>query len=178
MGRARFPVRASGPAERLASFLAHLRLNGLAAGPGETRDALDALATVDAADPHEARLALKTLLARDAESWAGFDALFDAYWFSAGRERRRETAAPRRSSSRPALWSRTVEDGPESDEAGTERGGPDDGAGEAAEGEGRRLATRTDALTRRDLRRLVDPDEIARAEAAALRLARAIRDRC
>ncbi len=31
----RFSERASGPAERLAGFMAHLRLNGIKAGPQE-----------------------------------------------------------------------------------------------------------------------------------------------
>ena len=33
----RFPARASGIAERLGGFVAHLRLNGIPAGPRETR---------------------------------------------------------------------------------------------------------------------------------------------
>ena len=33
MPTTRFPERASGPAERLAGFMAHLRLNGIKAGP-------------------------------------------------------------------------------------------------------------------------------------------------
>jgi uncharacterized protein len=88
----RFPSRAAGPAERVSGFIAHLRLNGLRAGPRETEDALTALAAVDALDADEARLALKTLLAPDREIWLKFDDLFDAYWFNAGRQR--QTTAP------------------------------------------------------------------------------------
>jgi MoxR-like ATPase len=45
----RFPgTRYGGPAERLAGFMAHLRLNGIPAGLGETETALAALGAVDA----------------------------------------------------------------------------------------------------------------------------------
>ena len=40
MTATRFPERASGPAERMAGFLAHLRMNGYRTGPAETADAL------------------------------------------------------------------------------------------------------------------------------------------
>jgi len=71
----RFPQAASGPAERIVGFIAHLRMNGLKAGPREARDALEALNTVDAADTSQTRLALKTLLATDADTWRKFDEL-------------------------------------------------------------------------------------------------------
>ena len=40
----RFPLRATGPADRMAGFMAHLRLNGLKVGVEETGVALAALA--------------------------------------------------------------------------------------------------------------------------------------
>ncbi|MEO0821064.1 MAG: VWA domain-containing protein [Pseudomonadota bacterium] len=178
MRATRFPARASGPAERLAGFMAHLRLNGLAAGPAETADALAALGSVDALDPAEARLALKTLLAGDAEAWAGFDALFDAYWFNAGRTREAQAPARhlRQQAARPSLWSGHLDPAP----GGAQTGGdadPDDGAGAAEGTEGRLVATRTEALSRRDLRELSDAEALAEAERVAARLAAAIRDR-
>jgi len=103
--RTRFPARAAGPADRLAGFVAHLRLNGIAAGPAETAAAMQALLAVDAADPNQARLALKTLFARGPEGWQRFDDVFDAYWSAKGAERPAAASTPR-AVPRPALWAR------------------------------------------------------------------------
>ena len=181
MARAsRFPARAAGPGERLAGFMAHLRLNGIAAGPGETAEALRALAAVDAADPGQARAALRCLFARDSEGWAAFDRLFDAYWFNAGRARAETRPAPdrRRTDAPPALWRAALgAEAGESTGAGPERAGAADPGEEAEGSEGRLIATRAEAGERRDLRGLMDPATLSEAEAAARRLARAIRDR-
>jgi uncharacterized protein with von Willebrand factor type A (vWA) domain len=176
----RFPSRTTGVAERVSGFIAHLRMNGLKAGPKETEDTLAALTHVDAHDPGEARIALKTVLAADHDAWRKFDELFDAYWFNAGRKR--HATAPRehvRSQySRPTLWQPHF-DAPEPDGAGAEGEATHADTGEdAAEGtDGRLIATRTEALTRRDLRELMDEDSIRAAERAARILARALRDR-
>ena len=42
----RFPARAAGLADRMAGFIAHLRMNGMRVGPAETGDALAALAAL------------------------------------------------------------------------------------------------------------------------------------
>lgn len=176
MRATRFPARAAGPAERLTGFIAHLRMNGVTAGPAETADALDALSHVAATDPDEARLALKTLLAGDGDGWVRFDALFDAYWFNAGRERAGTARADhvQRQAARPTLWQ------PHFDETGGAGGDGDaapGGEGEAEGIDGRLIATRTANLTRRDLRELMDEDTLRAAERAAERLARALVDR-
>lgn len=180
MPATRFPGRASGSAERLAGFMAHLRLNGIKAGPRETGLALAALGAVAAERPAEARMALKSLLATGRDAWSRFDELFDAYWFNAGRARAGTArAAPTRPTRRPAIWTGRPGDGPEQ-AASPELplGADDDDAGSATgEGTGRLVATRTEALMRRDLRELTDPDELAEAARIAERLARAIRDR-
>lgn len=175
----RFPSRADGAADRMAGFVAHLRMNGLKVGPGETGAALAALAETDAVDPESARAALRIALAPDAEAWRRFDDLFDAYWFNAGRKPRGETRAHSRlQSTRPALWHRHFDDASnEGAESGGEDRAPDDGDGEAEGVDGRLTATRTDNLARRDLRELMDEESLLAAEAAARRLAQAIRDR-
>jgi uncharacterized protein with von Willebrand factor type A (vWA) domain len=83
----RFPERAGGPAERLAGFMAHLRMNGIPAGLGETETALAALGAVDANRIGEVRSALRAVCAGDAEQEKRFDELFDAYWLNRGRKR-------------------------------------------------------------------------------------------
>jgi uncharacterized protein with von Willebrand factor type A (vWA) domain len=83
----RFPERAGGPAERLAGFMAHLRMNGIPAGLGETETALAALGAVDAGRIGEVRSALRAVCAGDADQERRFDELFDAYWLNRGRKR-------------------------------------------------------------------------------------------
>lgn len=177
MAVTRFPARAAGITDRLAGFVAHLRMNSLKLGPGETADALAVLGEVNATDPAEARLALKALLVPDTDAWRQFDALFDAYWFNAGKTRNSTTSAHVRvQTARPTLW-QTHFDQPDD---GTESDGetmPGDGAGEADGIDGRLIATRSDNLRKRDLRELMDEDSRRAAERVATDLARAIRDR-
>ena len=179
MGVTRFPARASGVGERMAGFIAHLRMNGLQLGPQETADALRTLSVIDATDPQVTRHALASLLVPDAETWRSFDDLFDAYWFNAGKQREAQAANPnvRVQSARPTFWKSHFDtpDGSEGD--GADPDIADDGAGEAEGTDGRLMATRTQNLSRRDLRELVDDATIAEAERVAQQLAAAIRDR-
>jgi uncharacterized protein with von Willebrand factor type A (vWA) domain len=176
----RFPARAEGLADRMAGFVAHLRMNGARLGPAETAAALAALAEVRATDADEVREALRALLVADAEGWRRFDDLFDSYWFNVGKQRpgtaRNENL--RVQAARPMLWQKP-EDGPEGGAGSTEveADRADDGEGESEGRDGRLIATRTEALTRRDLRELMGPEDLAEAEKAARALARAIRDR-
>ena len=173
----RFAARDPGPAARLVGFMAHLRGNGLRLGVQGTATAMRALSVVTAADPREARLALKAVCAGNADDAARFDDLFDAYWLNAGRVRRkimREGAEGKPRHSRSSL---TAEDGPKA--TGGRIHAPDDEGGDdaSAGGTGRLVATTARNLMTRDLRELVDPADIAEAEQVARRLAAAIRDR-
>lgn len=173
----RFPTRASGPAERLAGFIAHLRCNGIAVGPAETGRALEGLAAIRAHDPREVRLALKALLTGSAEDWQQFDALFDGYWLDAGRIRERPSAIRKTEPTRPQLWADKLDDRRSTDAAGEMPTGATDDDSAAGDGEGRLVASRRQAPLRRDLRELMGEDEIREAERIAERLASAIRDR-
>ncbi|TDK41121.1 vWA domain-containing protein [Antarcticimicrobium luteum] len=177
MGVTRFPARAEGLADRMTGFIAHLRLNGMKLGPGETADALVVLGAVNATDPAEARLALKSLIVPDAEGWRHFDELFDAYWYNGGKTRTgTANAHVRVQSARPRLWQGHL-DAPGGGGDGDGESTPGQGEGEAEGIDGRLIATRTDNLHKRDLRELMDEDSRHAAERAALDLARAIRDR-
>lgn len=175
----RFPSRAEGLADRMAGFVAHLRMNGIPLGPGETADALAALAAVNATDPVEARMALAALLVPDAEGWRRFDDLFEAYWFNAGKTRAGQAQAHvRKQMAQPKLWQPHLDTAPEAGEGAEDSTTPGGTEEDEAEGtDGRLIATRARNLTKRDLRELMDADSLRAAEAAALRLARAIRDR-
>lgn len=167
----RFAMRAAGPAERVAGFLAHLRMNGMALGVQDCGLALAAL-THARVDRAEVRLALKAVCCGTAEEFARFDELFAAYWMNAGRERAGKAAGSERQRSNAVA----EQDGM----AGSGRAErPDtDGAGEAEQdGAGRLVAARVRNLMRVDLREVVGTADMAEAEAVAERLARAIRDR-
>lgn len=177
----RFPSRAEGLADRMSGFIAHLRMNGLRVGPRETGDALAALAAVNATDRDEARQALCALLAGDVEDWRRFDELFDAYWFNTGKQRAgsAQTSHVRVQSAKPMIWQqdKTGEGAEDRDTGSEDAGTPDPGEGEAEGIDGKLIATRTANMSRRDLRELMDEESIKQAEAAALAIARAIRDR-
>ncbi len=181
MQATRFPSRAQGPAERMTGFIAHLRMNGVTVGVRETSDAMKVLTAVDPTDAGAVRTALCALLVQDAESWRRFDDLFDAYWFNAGRQRQDTVRNDhiRVQSSRPTLWQPHFGDNADEGAGTSDQNAMTPSEGEdAAEGmDGRLIATRTENLSRRDLRELVDDDTLRQAEITARRLARAMTDR-
>lgn len=174
----RFPERAFGPAERLAGFVAHLRYNGVAAGPPETETALAALGVVDAARIGEVRSALRAVCVGDAEQNGRFDELFDAYWLNHGRRRdRAATANAARNAKARSGKSYRLLDGASEDAGETDT--PDDAPQGAAAGSatGRLVASHMASLDKTDLRKLMTPEDMERAERVAEQIARAIRDR-
>lgn len=177
MRATRFPARAAGVADRVAGFMAHLRLNGLPAGLPEAETALRALERIAPTDPGEVRLALKAICATDADRRARFDELFDAYWLDAGRVRQRPAQAADRGRPAPRQTSNLTTAG-SADGSGTADAPENPGDGEAdMSGEGRLVASRLANLRKTDLRALATPEELAAAEAIAFRLARSMRDR-
>jgi uncharacterized protein with von Willebrand factor type A (vWA) domain len=172
----KFAARDPGPAARMAGFVAHLRDNGLRLGVGETGVALDALSHINAANPHDARRALKSVFTGCAEEAAQFDGLFNSFWMNGGRIKKRVTATATPSQNENVHSSREA-----SEEASSGTGDistPDGGDGEAeSDGEGKLIATDVSNLFKKDLRDLVRPEDIAEAEKVALRLGAALRDR-
>lgn len=170
----RFPARAAGPADRMADFMAHLRLNGLRLAVGDTATALAALGEVDALDPVEARLALRAVCTSNEDEFRRFDELFAGYWLNAGRVRMGSST----SSNAPSRRAREAQQGLAATGGAGRPEAPDADTGEAvAGGIGRLVAARTEALGQTDLREIVTPEAIAEAASTAERLARAIRDR-
>ncbi|TCO72021.1 vWA domain-containing protein [Rhodovulum euryhalinum] len=176
-GVTRFPARATGPADRMAGFMAHLRLNGLALGVNETATALAAAAVVNPTDAAEMRLALKAVCAGTREETALFDDLFAAWWLNRGRERPGEaqtSATPGRPEHRHSPFVTEALSALGRGQADRPEGG--EGAAEQS-GEGRLVGSRIARLNRTDLRELVSPEDIVAAEDTARRIAQAIRDR-
>lgn len=174
----RFATRDAGPSARLAGFLAHLRLNGLRLGVGETETALAALAEVAACNPVEARLALKSVCTGCADEARRFDDLFNAYWLNGGRISVRNAASPQSPQRAHTRTTATAPDGPQAGGAGDLHAPDGAGEGEAeAGGEGRLVAARVENILKKDMRSLVAPEDIAEAERVAEALGKALRDR-
>lgn len=174
----RFPERAGGPAERLAGFIAHLRMNGIAAGLPETGTALAALCVVDAGRIAEVRSALRAVCVGNADQNGRFDALFDGYWLNRGRSRDR--IAPvnaARNVHADSGRNHRLADGASADagEADTPDDTPDGSA--SGSGTGRLVAARMAGIDRIDLRKFMTPEDLDRAARVAGQIARAIRDR-
>ncbi|GAB5468064.1 MAG: VWA domain-containing protein [Rhodospirillales bacterium] len=172
----KFAARDPGPAARMAGFMAHLRDNGLRLGVRESEVALQALTHVAAADPEDSRRALKAVCSGCAEDAARFDALFDSFWRNGGRVVQK-TVPSQTSQAHETVRSPRAAPGREAGAAG-QATSPDGGVGEAeADGRGRLVATEVAKLMKKDLRELVQPEDIAAAEALARRLGAALRDR-
>ena len=168
---------------RIAGFVAHLRHNGIEAGPAETDAALRVLARGPAPTLDEARRRLKILLTGRRGEWERFDDLFEAWWLARGRVRTRLASAARVSAGAPSratsnLW------GERAGETAAHRRswGSADGAagGEGEAGRGARAARTASArhrIGRADLRHVADAEEMDHAAEVAYRLARALRYR-
>lgn len=173
----RFAAADPGPAARVSGFVAHLRDHGFRLGVGETQSALAALCQVNASDPAEARLALKSVCAGCAEDVAQFDLLFDAFWMTQGRVRQK--VMPSNQGAPAHMRNTRSDDGAQSSGKGTIHAPDDDGQdGEShSDGTGKLMATRVANLMKKDLREMVSPEDIHEAEQVAIRLGRALRDR-
>ncbi|MGZ2255917.1 vWA domain-containing protein [Roseobacter sp. A03A-229] len=171
----RFAARDPGPAARVAGFVAHLRENGLRLGVAEADVALSALTHVTAARPDDCRRALRAVCTGCKEEAERFDDLFDSFWLDAGRVKQR--VIPKASSISEDVHSSRDGSGSEASSSGSATA-PDGGQGEAdSDGTGKLIATELRNLSRKDLRDMVRPEEIAEAEAVARRLGAALRDR-
>ncbi len=172
----RFAARDPGAAARMSGFLAHLRENGLRLGVSETALALEALTHVSAAQPSEARRALRPICTGCKEESERFDALFDGFWMDAGRVKSK-VIPKRKTKGHDAVHSSRDAMGQDAGGAGQAHA-PDGGEGEAeSDGEGKLVAAEVRNLMRKDLRDLVRAEEIAEAELIARRLGAALRDR-
>lgn len=172
----RFAGRDPGPAARVAGFVSHLRDNGLRIGVAEAATALEALTTVEAISPEDSRRALRAVCTGCKDEIAHFDVLFDSYWMDAGRVKQKVIPTKSNSVSDNVHSSRDAK-GSEASSAGSANAPDGDNGAADSDGTGKLIATETRNLSRKDLRDLVRPDEIAEAEAVARRLGAALRDR-
>ena len=163
---------------RLAGFARTLRDNGFRVGLAETRDALALLASPAGTQPHALKPAYRALFCATHSDWERFDEIFDAYWRWEGRRSARVLSGT--PSTKPAPLKRIAEpsgrEGPHGLPDHVQRG--NDEGQTNAQGRGKREgASRAENLAATDLRHIVDPDDIEKAEALAERLARVMRAR-
>jgi uncharacterized protein len=160
---------------RIVGFVQLLRHNGFALGVAETLDALRVARSVDLARPEALRWGLRALLASRQDEWRRFDELFDLHWQGRGVKQ----AMRSKGGGEGAFGGRKLSDAPPGGAPAlidrVARGAEGDAA---AGGEGRREgASRAEALGSTDLRRINDPEEMARIERLAERLARRMQHR-
>jgi len=163
---------------RLAGFTHTLRDNGFRVGLAETRDALALLASSTGTQPHTLLPAFRALFCATHSDWERFDEIFNAYWRWEGRRSARilsgtpnMKAAPLKHIAEPS-----GQKGPHGMPDHVRRG--NDEGQTSAQGRGKREgASRAENLAAADLRHIVDPEDIEKAEALAERLARVMRAR-
>ncbi len=135
------------------------------------------LASPAATRPASLKPALRALFCATHSDWERFDEIFEAYWRGEGRRSARVLSGM--PSAQPAPLKRIGEagqqQGPHGQPDHVQRGGDEQSA---AHGRGKREgASRAENLSATDLRHIVDPDDIAKAEVLAERLARVMRAR-
>ncbi|PJI85373.1 uncharacterized protein with von Willebrand factor type A (vWA) domain [Yoonia maricola] len=172
----KFAARDPGPLARVAGFVAHLRENGLRLGVAEAEVAMAALAEVEAIHPDDSRRALRAVCTGCKDEAERFDDLFDSYWMDMGRVRQKVVPSPSSTISDDVHSSRDAK-GEDAGASGNATA-PDTEEGAAdSDGTGKLIATQQRNLTRKDLRDLVRPAEIAEAEDVARRIGAALRDK-
>ena len=167
--------------ERLSGFMAHLRDNGLPVSVTEYGQTLEALGHVDVCNSNEVKLACKAICVGRADHFEQFDELFKAYWFNGGREKLSVVDTDQRpKKSSPSIF----QPGVDTEQSLSEKGvadEADESTSEDAEsshsGEGKLIASTTTNLEKIDLRELMTPESVQRAEKLAHQLAASMRDR-
>ncbi len=164
-------------AAKIAAFAGVLRANGFAVGLAESRDALAVVASPAGRRPALLKPALRALFSATREDWRRFDELFDAFWRGTGLRRVQPlggagSPSPARRKPLPSSFA------PEAPHGAKESGARDDEAGgQSTSGDRRDAASSVQALAGRDIRHIVDPEEMAKTHALAERLAWRMRAR-
>ncbi|MFK8078908.1 MAG: VWA domain-containing protein [Granulosicoccus sp.] len=179
MKSTRFIQAADSISERMQGFMAHLRDNGVPVGADEFRYTLSALCSLDVLNPDDVRMACKAVCVSDADAFIQFDDLFEAYWLNGGHEkfsvRRRhepESHALQKSMGQATNGESASTGAGELDEA-------DNGEGDDAShgGEGKLTGSRIRNIDKVDLREMMTPEALERAEKVAKVLAESMRDK-
>ena len=164
---------------RIADFSALLRRHDYAVGLGESADAARVAGELGIERPALLRQAFKALFCSRASDWKQFDALFDSFWLGKGMKRLMKVGGSAAASTKPALAPPAATAGGHGNSGEladqiSETPGQDseDGATGKTEGASSRVLHTTT-----DFRKIADPQELAKAHAAAERLAHLMRTR-
>src|SRR6185437_3966035 len=154
---------------RIVEFVRLLRHNGFALGIEETLDALRVADAIDLARPAMLRSSLRALLSSTDDEWRRFDDIFELFW----RGRGAKQAMRSKGDNPQALFGgRPLGNAPPGPPTLIDRSMREEGGDTPLGGEGRREgATSDEALGATDLRRINDPEEMARVHRLAERLA-------
>ncbi len=165
--------------QRLAGFVRTLRDNGFKSGLAETRDALAILASPAATRPPSLKPALRALFCATHSDWVKFDDIFEAFW--RGRHVRRARTLTSAAVPSQSPLRQLKEPGTAHGEMGLPGGAERRDANQAnyhAGSHGRRGGASTaENIAATDLRHITDPEDVARANALAARLASVMRTR-
>ncbi|MGQ0485643.1 MAG: vWA domain-containing protein [Hyphomicrobiales bacterium] len=164
---------------RIAGFARLLRSHGFAVGLGESADAARLAGQLAAERPAALRSAFKALFCSRASDWKQFDALFDSYWRGLGMKRVMKVTGSAPAGSRPTLAAPLAQGAGHGDPrqlieeiSDLHDGDPQDGGTARSRG-----ASAAELHGATDFRKIADPYELAKAHAAAERLARVMRTR-
>lgn len=164
-------------AAKLAAFTRTLRDNAFSAGLSEASDAAQLLTTDLARRPATLRAAFKQLFCARKSEWDRFDGLFDAFWLGKRVRSRSMVGGGTQPQSSPAMKS-LAGSGPKGDQEATDQVSGEGDDPQSPEGEGRMEgASRIEAISGTDFRKLANPEDLALAHAVAADLARAMRIR-
>ena len=170
---------AEGGLLKLSGFMALLRENEFHIGMKETQDAALLLASPASASPRLLRGALKPLCCANHDDWQKFDRLFDGYFLRYGQRIAGVLVGTPPQNQQPQ---RRLGDasGVQDKKLAADEASPAEGQSDANPADSRsqrRTASSAQALMTRDLRHIVDADEIEKAQALAQRLAKLMRTR-
>ena len=164
---------------KLAGFARTLRDTGFKIGLAETRDGLAILTVPAARRPAALKAALRSLFCATRSDWERFDEIFDAFWRGRGHRHMRALAGTLADNHAPLR--RLADAGMDETLTGlpdhVQRNVDGDGYGHSNNRGRREGASRFDNLASVDLRHIVDPVDVAQANALAARLARVMRAR-
>ncbi len=164
---------------RIAEFSQLLRRHGFAVGLGESADAVRIAVELATQRPAQLRQALKAHYCSRVSDWKQFDGLFDSYWLGSGMKRLMRVGGSATASTKPALAAPAVPAGGQMGSAElpdqiSQAPGQDSDGGATGKAEG---ASHNEVHARTDFRKIADPQELAKAHAAAERLAKLMRTR-
>jgi uncharacterized protein with von Willebrand factor type A (vWA) domain len=166
---------------KLAAFLRTLRDSGFAVGLAEGQDAASLMTAGYAAKSGLLRSAFKHLFSARKADWEKFDGIFDAFWLGKRVRSRSTTMGSAKSANNPSLKGlpNTRPEQRAGGDSTTDQIRSGDGADDIDRfGEGRMEgASWADQLSEIDFRKMVDPEQIEEAHAAAARLAQTMRTR-